>query len=81
MSKCSHDLWYLAVSVGNAPAADADVARLLTHCGCEEIEVLRDGAAQACIPTAWARRVRRRGDASYGVELDGRRYRIDIEMP
>jgi hypothetical protein len=59
---------------------DAMVVRLLTGLGCQEIERLGHGTAQARVPVAWVNAVERNGFYTGSVKIGARAWTIDMDI-
>jgi hypothetical protein len=75
------ELWYVAVSEAGCNAPDADVERVLQCAGCCSIESLGSGTAQCRIPTEWLAQIERQGGYTHRLQISGRRYRVDVDLP
>ncbi len=70
--------WYVGVTgKKGAIPDDATVMRLLETAGCQEIEALGHGTAQARVPAEWADAVEREGH--FSTEAAG--WRVDLDLP
>jgi len=74
--------WYLGVTGrdGSTPD-DALLMQLLGSLGCQEVEPLGSGTAQARVPAEWAARVERDGQFSAAFACGPARWTVDIDLP
>ena len=73
--------WFLGVSGKDGSYPDDDLLiHLLGGVGCQEIEPLGHGTAQAHVPVEWADAVERSGFYTGSVSAEANEWIIDIDL-